>query len=77
MRRVVPADLYMHAMPASRRDRRPVVENIVRAWSWVRECDAQVTQRRALGELDDRLLHDVGLTRAAAAGEICKRFWQK
>lgn len=34
-------------------------------------------QRRALGELDDRLLRDVGLTRAAARRECAKPFWRQ
>ena len=33
-------------------------------------------QRRALGDLDERLLDDVGITRAAAAHEIAKPFWR-
>lgn len=33
-------------------------------------------QRRALGELDDRLLDDVGLTRAQADAERRKPFWR-
>ena len=33
-------------------------------------------QRRALGDLDERLLDDVGITREAAAREIAKPFWR-
>jgi uncharacterized protein YjiS (DUF1127 family) len=33
-------------------------------------------QRRALADLDDRLLDDVGITRSAAAREIAKPFWR-
>ena len=33
-------------------------------------------QRRALAQLDDRLLHDIGLTRNQAAGEAGKPFWR-
>jgi uncharacterized protein YjiS (DUF1127 family) len=32
-------------------------------------------QRRALAELDDRLLRDIGLTRAQAEREAAKPFW--
>ena len=33
-------------------------------------------QRRALAELDGRLLADVGITRSAAAREIAMPFWR-
>ena len=33
-------------------------------------------QRRQLGELDDRLLRDIGLSRAEGDHEISQRFWQ-
>ena len=32
-------------------------------------------QRRALGELDDRLLCDIGVTRSQALREAAKPFW--
>jgi uncharacterized protein YjiS (DUF1127 family) len=32
-------------------------------------------QRRALAELDDRLLKDIGITRPEADREIAKPFW--
>jgi uncharacterized protein YjiS (DUF1127 family) len=32
-------------------------------------------QRRALGDLDDHLLRDIGLTPAEVARERAKRFW--
>jgi uncharacterized protein YjiS (DUF1127 family) len=34
-------------------------------------------ERSALANLDDRLLHDVGLTRYDAAREAAKPFWRK
>lgn len=34
------------------------------------------TQRRALAELDDRLLGDIGVSREAAAREAQKPFWK-
>jgi uncharacterized protein YjiS (DUF1127 family) len=33
-------------------------------------------QRRRLGELDDRMLRDIGLTRADAWAEAEKPFWR-
>lgn len=33
-------------------------------------------QRRALRDLDDRLLHDIGISRAAARDEAAKPFWR-
>ncbi|MEM9473044.1 MAG: DUF1127 domain-containing protein [Pseudomonadota bacterium] len=33
-------------------------------------------QRRQLGELDDRLLSDIGLRRIDASRESSKHFWQ-
>ena len=33
-------------------------------------------QRRHLGELDDRLLRDIGLSRAKVEHEISRPFWQ-
>jgi uncharacterized protein YjiS (DUF1127 family) len=34
-------------------------------------------QRRHLGELDDRLLRDIGLSRAEVEHEVSLPFWQK
>jgi uncharacterized protein YjiS (DUF1127 family) len=39
---------------------------------WIRRSRA----RHALGELDDHLLRDIGVTRAAAAREAAKPFWR-
>jgi uncharacterized protein YjiS (DUF1127 family) len=33
-------------------------------------------ERRALAELDDRLLRDIGITRYDAAHEVAKPFWR-
>ena len=36
----------------------------------------RASQRTRLGELDDRLLSDIGISRAAAAREASKPFWK-
>jgi uncharacterized protein YjiS (DUF1127 family) len=60
------------------------------AWLWLRwlgRCFARATelaaiwldrsgQRRRLGGLDDRMLRDIGLTRADAWAEAEKPFWR-
>jgi uncharacterized protein YjiS (DUF1127 family) len=33
-------------------------------------------QRRALLALDDRMLKDIGISRAEAEGEACRPFWR-
>jgi uncharacterized protein YjiS (DUF1127 family) len=35
----------------------------------------RVRQRRHLAELDDRLLRDIGLSRAEVEGEVSRPFW--
>ena len=47
--------------------------------SWLRVPLAWIErsrQRRALAELDDRLLRDIGLTRAEARVEATQPFWR-
>ena len=60
------------------------------AWLWLRWLGDRLTraiavasvgldrsrQRRRLGELDDRMLRDIGLTRADAWAEAQKPFWR-
>jgi uncharacterized protein YjiS (DUF1127 family) len=41
-------------------------------WSWMERS----RQRRALAKLDDRLLHDIGLTRDEARRECANPFWK-
>jgi len=45
----------------------------VALWLWME----RVRQRRALADLDDRLLRDIGLTRADVWLEIKKPFWRR
>ncbi|HSA82406.1 MAG TPA: DUF1127 domain-containing protein [Geminicoccaceae bacterium] len=51
-------------------------------WWLGQGCEAALTwaerarQRRQLAELNDYMLHDIGLTRADVAGETGKPFWR-
>jgi uncharacterized protein YjiS (DUF1127 family) len=47
------------------------------AHAWARACLARVRQRRALAQLDARLLRDIGRDRVAVAREIEKPFWRR
>ncbi len=42
---------------------------------FVARCAERRRQRQVLGELDDRLLKDIGITRAQARFEADKPFW--
>lgn len=54
----------------SRAQRRVALLDLVESWL------ARRRQRLDLAELDDRLLQDIGLTRADVARETAKPFWQ-
>ena len=43
---------------------------------WLAEGRERARQRRALARLDDRLLNDIGVSRAEARHEARKLFWQ-
>jgi uncharacterized protein YjiS (DUF1127 family) len=40
------------------------------------QCSARAAERRALSRLTDWELHDIGISRAEAAGEAEKWFWR-
>jgi uncharacterized protein YjiS (DUF1127 family) len=44
--------------------------------SWLRSAMDRARQRHKLGELDDRLLRDIGIARSQAREESSKPFWQ-
>lgn len=45
-------------------------------FSWCARCYERAEQRRALAELEDRMLRDVGLSRGDALREAEKPFWR-
>lgn len=59
--------------PSSRLFVRPrLLEALMLVESWL----DRRRQRVALRELDDHMLRDIGLSRAAAEAEAAKRFWE-
>ncbi|HXV26113.1 MAG TPA: DUF1127 domain-containing protein [Alphaproteobacteria bacterium] len=66
------------AMDESRSgDRRDIALELVRhAMRTFRSWRERSRQRRDLARLNDRLLRDIGLTRADVESEVVKRFWQ-
>ena len=59
---------------------RPSPQAPSRNWLWslwhrIRHMQECGRQRRALRELDDRALADIGVSREAASQEAKKRFW--
>jgi uncharacterized protein YjiS (DUF1127 family) len=45
--------------------------------NWLWRCAESSAQRRALAELDDDRLRDIGRTRAEAQAEAAKPFWRR
>jgi uncharacterized protein YjiS (DUF1127 family) len=43
--------------------------------SWAAHCRNRAAERRALSQLDDRLLRDIGINRTDVAAECRKWFW--
>jgi len=61
---------------ATWRATRPMTHPVVAMWSRVSAWIDRAGQRRALAELDDDLLRDIGITRYDAARESRKPFWR-
>ena len=65
---------YVPALSVKRSYGRPVANrnwmNVIGVWI------ERSRQRRALANLDDRLLDDVGIMRSEATREIAKPFWR-
>lgn len=54
---------------------RVLADAILAVLAWAAGCAERGRQRRALAGLDDRMLRDVGLTRAEAESEWTKGVW--
>ena len=52
-----------------------ITDGLQSEWQAVRLRLARQRTRRLLAELDERMLHDVGVTRAGAMREAAKPFW--
>lgn len=64
------------AISRRRSEKRAAVWSPLQAlWCHVRIWRARVRQRKALANLDDRLLYDVGISREQAVREVAKPFW--
>jgi uncharacterized protein YjiS (DUF1127 family) len=44
--------------------------------AWIRAAADRWRQRRALAEIDDRMLRDMGISRSQAMAEAAKPFWR-
>jgi len=68
----VDADCITHSPPRSR----PLTGGQLYVWAGViRTWFQRSHQRRALAELDDRMLRDIGVTHSQARREAAKPFW--
>jgi uncharacterized protein YjiS (DUF1127 family) len=74
-----PYDLFAPTAPAGNETARPctLFETVlVRACSWLAQYNERHRQRIMLRTLDDRLLSDIGLSRADVSSETAKWPWQ-
>jgi uncharacterized protein YjiS (DUF1127 family) len=53
---------------------RPTLRSLT---TWIWTCAGRSAQRRALVELDDDRLRDIGLNRSEAQAEAGKPFWRR
>jgi uncharacterized protein YjiS (DUF1127 family) len=66
----------IHTASAGRYREYSLKKAVIAALRVVLVWHERARQRRALARLDDRLLRDVGLSRAQAVGEARKPFWR-
>ena len=67
---------YRPATPTIRTFPRQVLHAIVKAADLIDLWQRRIVEREHLQSLDNRMLSDVGLTRADVAAEARKPFWQ-
>jgi uncharacterized protein YjiS (DUF1127 family) len=79
----LPPETYPAWRPARRgapapspRNARTPIHPLAAAWLRVAFWIGRAHQRRALAELDDKMLQDIGITRYDAARECGKPFWR-
>jgi uncharacterized protein YjiS (DUF1127 family) len=80
----LPPETYPAWRPARRgapkaptpRNVRTPIRPLAAAWLRVAFWIGRAHQRRALAELDDKMLQDIGITRYDAARECGKPFWR-
>jgi len=68
--------LRVGSAPTGSVRRRRILRLLRSAWRRLVDGHERARQRRQLRELDDRLLRDIGVTRAAVDREVRKPFWQ-
>ena len=69
-------DLMIPRSQAMRNAPREPINPFAAAWVLISRWIGRCRERDALGELDDRLLRDIGITRADAERECRKPFWR-
>ncbi len=67
---------YRPATPSKRALPRQVLDAIIKAADLVYLWQRRIAEREHLLALDNRMLADIGISRADAAREAGKRFWQ-
>ena len=68
--------IELHRTPSVLSGVRAFAELMGSALAFVYEWRERSRQRRALLRLDDRMLRDIGLSRADVEGEVSKPFWR-
>ena len=69
-------DLYLPPKPYSAWRRTEPLHSLAAAFVLIRRWIERTRQRRALVELDDQMLRDIGITRVEAVREAEKPFWE-
>ena len=69
-------DLYLPRTYSTWRAKRRTIHPVAAAWMLFATWIQRARQRNALAQLDDHLLHDIGITRLDAARECGKPFWR-